>query len=84
MTCQKTWSGTENKAHIDHNKWKDMHGVIKRLGNTYCNKEITKNYELPAEHGTHTKIDRSWTILQIIHHYIVSSQKKYLNRKSHS
>lgn len=31
VTCQKTWSGTENKVHIDHNKWKDMHGVIKRL-----------------------------------------------------
>lgn len=28
VTCQKTWSGTENKVHIDHNKRKEMHGVI--------------------------------------------------------
>lgn len=50
MTCQKTWSGTENKVHIDHNKRKEMHGVII--------KRLQKTHGLSAQHGTHTRIDR--------------------------
>lgn len=72
MTCQKTWSGTENK--VDHNQRKGIHGVIKRL---------QKAHGVSTHHGTHKRIDRSWTELQIINHFIVSSQKKYLNCKSH-
>lgn len=40
-----------------------MYGVIKRLRNIYCNKEIIKNYEFLVEYGIYIKIDRFWLIL---------------------